>query len=81
MVRTAFVNVLKLDITALGKVHNKSILLCSCIHVHVMSVPTSFYRTFASSPKADPVSFKLVLALLYNYPKIEGKADRTAKCR
>ena len=45
-----------------------------------MSVPTSFYRTFASSPKADPVSFKLVLALLYNYPKIEGKADRTAKC-
>ena len=23
---------------------------------------------------------ELVLALLYNYPKIEGEADRTAKC-
>ena len=67
VVRTEFANVLKLDFT----VHYKSILLCSCIQpcfpddclilccVQVMSVPTSFYPTFASSPNADSVSFRI----------------------
>lgn len=88
VVRTEFANVLKLDFTAHDGEHCKSILLCSCIHpffpvnclilssCHVCS--DIILPCLASSPKADPVSFKLLSALLYNYPKVEGKADRTA---
>ena len=41
-----------------------------------MSVPTSFYRTLRVLRKLNLSHLKLVLA--YNYPKIEGKADRAA---
>ena len=67
--RTEFANVLKLDFAAHDREHYKSILLCSCIHpcfpvnclilssCHVCSDVILPY--FASSPKADPVSFKI----------------------
>ena len=43
-----------------------------------MSVPTSFYRTLRVVRKLILSLLKLLSALLYNYPKVEGKADRTA---
>ena len=42
-----------------------------------MSVPTSFYRTLRVVRKLILSLLKLLSALLYNYPKVEGKADRT----
>ena len=43
-----------------------------------MSVPISFYRDLRVLRKLILSLLKLVLTLLYNYPKVEGKADRTA---
>ena len=69
VVRTEFANVLKLDFTAHDREHYKSILLCSCIHpcfpvncliltsCHICSDIILPY--FTSSPKAEPVSFKI----------------------
>ena len=51
-------------------------LLTVSFWLHVMSVPTSFYRTLRVLRKLNLSHLKLVLA--YNYPKIEGKADRAA---
>ena len=53
-------------------------LLTVSFWAHVMSVPTSFYRTLRVVRKLILSLLKLLSALLYNYPKVEGKADRTA---
>ena len=53
-------------------------LLTISFWLHVMSVPTSFYRTLRGLRKLNLSHLKLVLALLYNYSTIEGKADRAA---
>ena len=73
VVWTEFANVLKLDFTTHSgvseeyikslsfyvPVSNPAFLLTVSFCVHVMSVLTSFYLTFASSPNADSVSFRI----------------------